>query len=300
MNGVKTSIGEIEWRTVALGVFIYFGWIMVTLWHADLPWWAFSVVAAWFAAWQSSLQHEAVHCHPTRSEALNTLFAGWPLLIWLPYGVYRRQHLWHHRDGDLTDPTCDTESYYVSRDAWGRMGYIGQGLAWVLNTLAGRLVLGPPVIVTRFLWAEVGRVIAGEPEHRRAWILHIPAAALVVAWLVFVAEMPLWLYLVAVVWPGSSLMLLRSFIEHRAAAPIAERTAIVDRAWPFSWLYLHNNLHVVHHAVPRAPWYELPALYRARQAEISRDNGGYVFSGYSEVARRYLWRAKDHPAHPTI
>ena len=60
-------------------------------------------------------------------------------------------------------------------------------------------------------------------------------------------------------------------------------------------LYLNNNLHFLHHGRPDLPWYALPATYRRERESLVEGNGGYRFAGYAEVARRYLFRAKDSP-----
>ena len=84
--------------------------------------------------------------------------------------------------------------------------------------------------------------------------------ALVVAWLVLVCDMNLWIYFVAFVYPGTALMLVRSFAEHRAESDVDERTAIVENAPVMGLLFLYNNLHAVHHERPTMPWYRIPGL----------------------------------------
>ncbi len=65
-----------------------------------------------------------------------------------------------------------------------------------------------------------------------------------------------------------------------------------------AFLFLNNNLHVVHHMHPRMPWYRLPGLYRANKARYLGRNGGYRYDSYAEIFRRYLFRAKDPVPHP--
>ena len=72
-----------------------------------------------------SLQHEIIHNHPTRWRRLNRALGTWPLVLWLPFEIYRRTHLQHHNDNRLTDPLEDPESYYHTSEqwrAWGRWG----------------------------------------------------------------------------------------------------------------------------------------------------------------------------------
>jgi fatty acid desaturase len=98
--------------------------------------------------------------------------------------------------------------------------------------------------------------------------------------------------------PGTAILLIRSFGEHRARPGARERTAIVERSWILGPLFLFNNLHSVHHDEPTMPWYEYNKRYRARREEFVRENGGLVYRGYFDVARRYLFRPHDAPAHP--
>jgi fatty acid desaturase len=63
-------------------------------------------------------------------------------------------------------------------------------------------------------------------------------------------------------------------------------------------LFLYNNLHVVHHDRPGLPWYRIPAFYRAHRAAIVAANGGLVYDGYADVARRYLVTPHHAGPHP--
>jgi fatty acid desaturase len=49
-------------------------------------------------ALHSSLQHEALHGHPTRSAAVNELLVALPLGVFYPYRRFRQMHLGHHND----------------------------------------------------------------------------------------------------------------------------------------------------------------------------------------------------------
>jgi fatty acid desaturase len=110
--------------------------------------------------------------------------------------------------------------------------------------------------------------------------------------------MPLWLYVLGVAYPGMSLLMLRTYAEHRAHEQAEARSIIVEFCPVFSLLFLNNNLHVVHHANPRAPWYRLPQLYRAARTQWHERNGGYVFASYFQLARHYLFKVKEPVVHP--
>jgi fatty acid desaturase len=60
-------------------------------------------------------------------------------------------------------------------------------------------------------------------------------------------------------------------------------------------LYLNNNYHVVHHAYPQLPWYQIPALYAAEREAFHASNGGFVLPGYLHLVRHFAWKPVDHP-----
>ncbi len=95
---------SLEGPTALLALTIYGGWIAITFFWASLPWPLLVALGAWLVAWQLSLQHEALHGHPTRSRRINDAIAFPPLSLWLPYQLYRTTHLHHHNDDRLTDP----------------------------------------------------------------------------------------------------------------------------------------------------------------------------------------------------
>jgi fatty acid desaturase len=294
----RASWSEIELPTWGVALSVYSGWLGVTWCYRLLPLWAVIPLAAWLVAWHGSLQHEAVHGHPTRSRRANAIVAGAPLALWLPYGIYRESHLEHHRVEALTAPVQDPESYYVTRDAWRKMGPSARAVRWALATLAGRLVLGPPWMIARLWRDEARRILSGDHRRLRLWAAHAVLCALVLTWVVGVCKIPLSAYLSFFVYPGLSLTLLRSFAEHRPDGATRERSAIVETGPLLSLLFLNNNLHAIHHAEPRLPWYEIPARYRVSRAKVLRETGDYRFEGYLEVARRFALRPKDAPVHP--
>ena len=133
---------------------------------------------------------------------------------------------------------------------------------------------------------------------RRVWARHLLAVGLVLVWLSGVCAISPLVYVFAVVYPATALLLLRSFAEHRAAAGVPRRIALVENASVFGLLFLFNNLHAVHHAWPRVAWYRLPRLYRRHRAALIAANGGLVYDGYGAVVRRYLLTPHDTLLHP--
>jgi fatty acid desaturase len=287
---------RIEIPTLLLALAINAGWALLTSRYRALPLVVVLPLAAFLIAWHGSLQHEAVHGHPTRSPWVNMLLVGLPLSLWLPYPLYRASHLAHHQCRRITDPLEDPESYYVSAAAWRRMGAVKRRAHLLLSTLCGRLVLGPFFVVGRLIVSEARRLKDGDREHLAIWLWHLLACALVVAWL-RACGIPLASYLAVFVYPGLALTLLRSYTEHRPAERNGAATIIIEASPLWSLLYLNNNLHAVHHRNPALPWYRLPAVYRQTRDEVLADNAGWVVNGYGQVLRQFAFRSKGSPVH---
>jgi fatty acid desaturase len=166
------------------------------------------------------------------------------------------------------------------------------------KTLAGRLILGPAWMIVHFLAEEGAKIVEGDRATRRIWAEHVLYTLPVVAWVTLVCGIDPLSYLAFVVYPSVSLLLIRSFAEHKAADGVAERTAIVENSRVLGLLFLHNNLHAVHHERPAMPWYEIPAWYRENRERLLLENGGHVYDGYGEVFRRYLFSSHDSVVHP--
>ncbi len=287
----------LEAPTWVLAAAIYGGWLALTWHYQALPPWLALPLGTWLVAWHGSFQHEALHGHPTRYPLVNAALAWPPLGLWMPYGIYRRSHLAHHRDQSLTCPTDDPESFYVTADDWRALGPFGRGFRFAYNSLAGRLTLGPALHAGRLWRAAAGRLVGGDFRDLGVWLRHLVGVVLVFAWVAGVCGMPAWAYL-GMVYGGTALILVRSFAEHRAAACPAHRTALVEAGPLWRLLFLANNYHALHHAVPALPWYELARRYPAERARLLAGNGGYLVAGYGGLFRRYLLRPKEPPIHP--
>jgi len=289
---------RVEWPTWGVLAACYLGWGAACLWHQTLgP--GFVPVAGYLITLHSSLQHEALHGHPTRSARLNEALVFPALGLFVPYRVFRRLHLKHHRDETLTDPHDDPESAYLARRDWEALG---PPMRWALEinrTLAGRLLIGPALSIWAGLVRDAAAIRRGDAFTRRAYRAHGAGIVLALGFAVGVAGVPVPLYLGAA-YAGYALLMLRTFAEHRAAEAVGERTAIVEAEGPLALAFLNNNLHAVHHADPRAPWYELPALYRRDRAAVLAGNGGYRIRSYRALVARHAFAAKERVVHPFL
>jgi fatty acid desaturase len=290
----------VEWPTwLALaGVYAIFG--IITYFHGELLLWVVIPVGAYLVALHGSLQHEALHGHPTRNALINELLVFPALSLWIPYRRYRRLHLTHHRNDYLTDPQEDPESYYLDPQAWDRTPSPLRVLYTVNNAMLGRFVLGPAIATARFAAAEARLMLKGDPEVIQAWALHGLSIGLLWIWVSAICGMPFWFYVFGIAYWGNSLTMMRSYAEHRAHDAPGCRVIIVESNPLMSLLYLNNNLHMPHHELPRLPWYKLPSYYRANKARLIEENCAYLMHGYGELARHWLVRPKEPVAHPKM
>jgi fatty acid desaturase len=292
------SAAKTEWPTLALFALVYLAFGLLTWFHASLPLWLFIPLGAYLSTLHSSLQHETLHGHPTTKAWLNEALATPGLWLWIPFRCYRKVHLTHHQDENLTCPVSDPESQYVHPDVWAKMGPVARGYRWANNTLLGRLLISPWRAV---FWSlrRLGRaLVEGDRGVLTAWAIHLVGATLVLGWAVGIAGVPLWLYFLTFVYFGLSGSLLRSFLEHRARPESRERTVAVEAGPLLSLMFLNNNLHALHHSEPGLAWYRLPARWRERREELLAYNGEYRYAGYWQVALSHLVWPKEHPAHP--
>jgi fatty acid desaturase len=284
--------------TWLIAIVIYTGWGILTWQFHALPWWLVLPAGGILLAWHGSVQHEAVHGQLAPRRWLNDLPALPPLSLWLPFPIYRATHVAHHDFDVLTEPWRDPESFYVDQTTWRRLPRATRTLLVVYNTLLGRLLIGPFLVIGQFLWAEAAALARGDRRNLAIWLWHVPATVLVLAWVLEVCAIPPWQYLLLFVLPGASLTLVRSYAEHKAAWTPFERTAVVEAGAFFSLLFFNNNLHFAHHKRPDLPWHALPGYYRASRAKLLEENGGLLYRGYREIFRRFLVRPIDTPAHP--
>ena len=290
---------RVEWPTIGMLAVCYAGWAAATLAYPLIGPWLLVILVAPLVTLHSSLQHEALHGHPTRSPRLNEALVYPPLGLLFPYRRFKTLHLKHHNDQALTDPYDDPESFYYAAADWRRLPGFIRAVLDFNNTFLGRFSIGPLVMLVGFLASELRLMRRGDRKVLRSWLHHGVGLALVFAWTAGLCGIPVWLY-VAAAYLGLSILTVRTFAEHQAHTSPAGRTVIVEASPLLSLLFLNNNLHYVHHEHPRVAWYDLPALYRARKAEFLAANESYSFNGYGEMLRRYLLRAKHPVPHPLM
>lgn len=288
---------KFEGPTILVVCICYVCWIVSTVWLAAVSLPLAIGLLALVVTLHSSLQHEVIHGHPFKSQRLSDAIVFPAVGLFIPYERFRDTHLAHHRDALLTDPYDDPETQYLDPKVWETLPALAKGLLRLNGSLIGRMILGPFISQFSFMRADWLLIRAGSHRVKRSWMLHLLGVVPILLWLGFVAEMPVWAYILAC-YLGLSILRIRIFLEHRAHEHAAGRTVIVEDRGPLSFLFLNNNFHAVHHMKPGTPWYELPKLYFENRDIFLERNLGYSYPSYRTVIAQYLFRTKEPVAHP--
>lgn len=297
---MKTGELRTEWITVAFIAGATGLWFCAGLMW-DTMFWPIGLIALpVLAAFHTSLQHETIHSHPTRWPLLNEALVSLPLAAVFPYRRYRDLHLHHHRDEHLTDPYEDPESFFWCENDVREMNDFQRLIFALNNTFVGRLTIGPILTIIGFSRTELWRIRQNEASVREAWVLHVIGLITLIYIITQVFGMPLWVYALCVIYPALSLTAMRGYAEHQAAENVGARSAVVEAHPALALLYLNNNLHIVHHASPLTPWYDIPSLYAERRQQYLTANENTLFLGYSDIAKRFAFHIKQPVEHPLM
>lgn len=296
-NVLDTFTGRTEWPTWLLIIGFYSTWSWLIFFAQG--WGKLASIALLLPLvilWMS-LQHECIHGHPTRWPALNKALVYLPFAIWYPYDLYRESHLAHHVDETLTLPGIDPESRYVSAVEWAQSSGFKRRVLWLNKTFVGRVIIGVPLALSALIFSEVPKAFVSG-NGRRMWMAHVVGVSIILWTVQHYSALTAWEYVAYVSIPALAIGMIRSFYEHRPAERPEHRSAINESRGILSWLFLNLNFHLVHHDLPKLPWYYLPAVYQARrQAWVDRSNG-FVISDYGQLVVSHIAVPVDHPAHP--
>ncbi|QXZ15841.1 fatty acid desaturase [Pseudomonas sp. AO-1] len=287
-----------EWPTWLLLIGVYGGWFAIILNSAWLGRGLSSLLLIPLLVLWLSVQHELLHGHPTRSVLCNKILGYAPFAVWYPYTLYRDSHLLHHRDEDLTVPGVDPESRYLTAVRWQGSSLFERGLHWLNKTVLGRFAIGAPLALLALAAEELQRL---KNRERQAWLMWLTHGAFTVLMLCFVARfsvLPVWHYLLLISVPALSIAMIRSYYEHRPHAQPEQRTVLNEAGWPWRWLFLNLNFHLVHHDLPGLAWYDLPQAYRMRREQWVARSGGFLVQGYGQLWWRHGFKPIDSPEHP--
>jgi fatty acid desaturase len=166
---VRKAFRQVDGPTLIVALVIYAAWGALIWYNAVLPWWFMIPAGAYLLAWHFSLQHEAIHSFRGVPAWLRFALVFPPIGLWFPFALYRKSHTTHHRDIHLTVPGVDTESYYVLKADWQRMGWFMRALLTFNQTLVGRLLIGPALRLWILVSKESKRVAQGDYSHLPHW-----------------------------------------------------------------------------------------------------------------------------------
>ncbi len=247
-------------------------------------------------AFHTSLVHELLHGHPTRSQWFNDLLGTPPVALIYPYAVFKDTHLRHHRNDHLTIPGVDPESFFHCSEDWNKKPKFLRIVAWINMALAGRLLLSPMFSVIQMLKLCMVQLFSGTLKQKLTWLIHIPAVIGVLYVATNYYAVPLWIYLLSA-YGAHSLISLRSFFEHRTSEDPDQRIVIVRSCWFFKLLFLNNNFHATHHRYPYLPWYKIENRFNKDGGTVLKRNGNFYFSGYRDWLQ-FLFHPVASPVYP--
>lgn len=300
---MNRSVGwRFEWPTVLLIIACYGAWFALVAFGAGMNPVLWVALTGIVTALYWSIVHEVVHGHPTNIRILNYAMVYLPLGWVYALGRFRDGHLEHHSTGALTDPFDDPETWYLAQRDWKRTGRIHRAVLTFNNTLLGRLTIGPLIVLARMVRDDAKLMLGGGETGRRvalAWLAHLPGVLLLALIAGEITDVAFWQF-AAAAYVGVALILIRTFLEHQAAEDQGERTVIIEDFGPMGFLFLFNNLHVVHHTRPGLAWYMLPSFYRKHRAQFIRRNNGYVYPSYWAIFRKHFLRPKEPVPHPYV
>jgi fatty acid desaturase len=293
--GSKTQ--GVEWPTLLVIALCYAAWVSCVVWVAAVSPLIAAIALPFILSLHSSLQHEAIHGHPTRWKALNAVMVFLPLGLAIPYCRFRDTHLAHHIDERLTDPYDDPETNFMDPKVWDISPSWLKRILNFNNTLMGRMLVGPGLAVVHMLQADIASIKAGSRVILVGWMLHCVLATLVIGFVVTLGSIPIWTYAICAYF-GLSLLKVRTYLEHRAHDKSGSRSVVVEDRGIFSFLFLNNNFHCVHHKHPGVAWYNLPAKYFANRERFLAGNDGYSYPSYRHIFIAHFFKAKDQVPHP--
>ncbi len=287
----------VEWPTWLLIITVYGSWFLLMQYYHLVGALVAIPLLIVVCALHGSMCHELIHGHPTRITMINSLFGSIPLMLFLPYPMYRESHLKHHHDENITLPGKDPESYYCTAREYELKSRAGKIFAWINMTVIGRLLINPAVEI---FW--LGRLFTdalktGNARALKVWSIHLVLVGLLLLLVVQHFQVPGWHYLL-IAYFASSLARIRSFYEHRARRNVSERSVLMEPCLFFRVLFLNLNYHLAHHEHPSIPWYRLGNYYRDHRSDLISRSGNFYYNGYRHWLLGHLFRPVESPVHP--
>lgn len=250
--------GGVSWPTVILVALVLSAFVAnFWLFAAGLtPLWAATLIYAALTYMSYTPLHEAAHgnIHGSREglKWLNDL-CGYLVapLIMIPYSTHKVEHFTHHRYTNQPDKDPD---YLIIGMRHGLLAFIvcGFKFLWMQNTFLFRDHWATAPLRERTIFvAEVTLAIGW----RLAFVALVPGTSTVI---MLVAG-----YLVGafftVYW-----FAYRPHLPYEDSARYSNTNSLIMPVWmkPLEWFWFGQNLHSIHHAFPRVPFYRYHAMFR--------------------------------------
>ncbi len=250
-------MGAVAWPTVILVVGVLSVFVANVWWFIQglTPLWLAFAVYAVTTYMAYTPVHEAAHGNINgRHEGLKWLNDGCgylcATLVLVPYSTHRIEHLAHHRY--TNQPGKDPD--YIVKD-------MGDSVTSLIRT------------GFKFLWVQMTFLFREHWQDLsvRARSIFVAEIAVAIAWRVaLIAMLPLFsgLLLVLIAYFVGALFLAywfayRPHYPYKDTERYRNTNSLIMPVWmkPLEWFWLGQNLHSIHHAFPRVPFYNYHALF---------------------------------------
>lgn len=271
IQAARQYMGHFAWGTVALAaaVLVVFVGNLALFAAGVMPLWAAFVIFAASSYMSYTPVHEAAHGNIHGDHAgrkwVNDL-CGYlcAQIIMVPYSTHTVEHFTHHRY--TNQPGKDPDAVLKGMTDSPRAFVVG---------------------VARFLWAQITFLFHGywETAPRREKAIYWVEVGMAISWRVLLLSLlPLLPGLVLVV--GGYLLgvvfttywfAFRPHHPYEDSARYRNTNSLIMPVWmkPLEWFWLGQNLHSIHHAFPRVPFYKYHAVFRQIEP-IMRAHGAPV------------------------
>lgn len=270
-------MGRFAWLTLALCLFVSFAFVanLYLYLNGILPAWAATIILAFLTYGSYTSLHEAAHRNiHGRFHNLSWVgelcgFLSAPLIM-IPHSSHRPEHLDHHRytNDERKDPDFCVNGMGKGfwqfiltpwRVLWTHNTYLLRNRNWENTTATAKLIYLLELVVS-FGWRIL--VVALSPNLETVAVLflgYVGGAYFLIYWF---AYRPHWPY------------------ETRGR--FVDTASLIFPRWlkPVEWLWMGQNLHSVHHAFPRVPFYLYHSVYREVEPAF-RAHGGPVLGIFS-------------------
>ena len=254
----RQYMGVVAWPTIVLGLVLgasYFATVIMAL-TGDLSLWLAVPVVAVLTYLNYTILHESVHGSISGNrrslrwinKAMGYM-AAWILMI--PLTAHRHEHIAHHRH--TNDAATDPDFHIVQ----------------MRGSLAAALRATVRASINQFSYYSKNRWAVAPAKQNVILCLEV-AAALIPRLAVFAAGYwaeGLALFVLGWLMGATVLLYLFAYLVHqphdRTGRYVDTSTILLPRPLrtPFTWLWMFQNYHSIHHLFPRVPFYQYATLF---------------------------------------